>query len=78
MLRSVAGLLFPRVNTINTIIGLLGDHQCKLLEGSAELTLEENKLLFDMVFNYIDETVVDITKSPHKTNLLLSTKKHCL
>ena len=73
MLRSVAGLLFPRVNTINTIIGLLGDHQGKLLEGSAE-----NKLLFDMVFNYIDEMVVDITKSPHKTNLLLSTKKHCL
>ena len=56
MLRNITGLTFPGVN-YNTVIGLLGDHLCKiLLEGSADLTLEENKLLFEIVFNYIDES----------------------
>ena len=68
MLRGVAHLLLPGVN-YNTIIGLLGDHLCKLLlEGSADLTLEENKLLFDIVLIILMKVVVlfDITKSPHK------------
>ena len=56
MLRSISDLMFPGVDH-NTIIELLGDYFCKvLLEGSVNLNLDENKLLFDIVFKYIDES----------------------
>ena len=56
MLRSISDLMFPGVN-YNTVIELLGDYFCKvLLEGSIDLNLDENKLLFDIVFKYIDES----------------------
>ena len=39
------------------ILEFLGDYSCKvLLKGSADLNLDENKLLFDIVFKYIDES----------------------
>ena len=68
MLRNITVLLFPGIN-FNTVIGLLGDHLCKiLLEGSADLTLEENKLLFAIVLTTLMKVVIlfDTTMSPHK------------
>ena len=56
MLRPISDLMFPGVD-YNTIIDLLGDYFCKvLLEGSVDLNLDETKLLFDIVFKYIDES----------------------
>ena len=55
MLRSISDLMFPGVD-YNTIIELLGDRFCKvLLEGTVDLNLDANKLLFNIVFKYIDE-----------------------
>ena len=56
MLRSISDLMFPGVD-YNTIIELFGDYLCRvLLEGSVNLNLDENKLLFDIVFKDIDES----------------------
>ena len=56
MLRSISDLMFPGVD-YNTIIELLGDNFCKvLLEGSVDLNLDDNKLLFNIVFKYTDES----------------------
>ena len=51
-----------------TVIELLRDNLCKvLLESSVGLNLDENKLLFDTVFKYIDEVgrLAIKTKLPH-------------
>ena len=56
MLRSISDSMFPGVD-YNAIIELLGDYFCKvLLEGSIDLNLDENKLLFDIDFKFIDES----------------------
>ena len=56
MLQSITDLMCPGVH-YNTVMGLLGDYFCKiLLEGSTDLSLEDNMLLFDIVFRFIDES----------------------
>ena len=56
MLRNISDLTFSGVD-YNTIIEHLGDYFCKvLLEGSVDLNFDENKLLFDIVFKYTDES----------------------
>ena len=57
---SVCGLLkviSELVVCIVFIVVLFGDYFCKiLLEGSTDLTLEDNMLLFDIFFSFIDES----------------------
>ena len=56
MLQSITDLMCPGVH-YNTVIGLLEDYFCKiLLEMSTDLNLEDNMLLFDIVFRFIDES----------------------
>ena len=56
MLQTITDLMCPDVHYI-TVIGLLGDYFCKiLLEGSTDSNLEDNMLLFDIVFRFIDES----------------------
>ena len=56
MLQSITNFMCPGVH-YNTVIVLLEDYFCKiLLEGSTDLTLEDNMLLFDIVFRFIDES----------------------
>ena len=56
MLQNITDLMCPGVH-YNTVMGLLGDYFCKiLLEGSPDLNLEDNMLLFDIVFRFIDES----------------------
>ena len=56
MLQSISDLMVPGVD-YTTFIEPLGDYFCKVLsEGSVDLNLDENKLLFDIAFKYIDES----------------------
>ena len=56
MLRSISDLMLLGVD-YNKITELLGEYFCKvLLEGSVNLNLDEIKLLFDIVFKYIDKS----------------------
>ena len=68
MPQSIANLMFPGVD-YNTIIELLGEYICKvLLEGSADLTLEINKILGLRILRKV-VVLIETTNSPHKTNL---------
>ena len=56
MLRSISDLMLLGVD-YNKITELFGDYFCKvLLEGSVNLNLDGIKLLFDIVFKYIDKS----------------------
>ena len=56
MLTRISDLCFPGLN-YNMVITTMPDHLCNiLLEGSTDLSLSENRTLFDLVFDSIKET----------------------
>ena len=47
--------IFPGTN-YNTVIAIMPDYLCNiLLQGSEDLSLNENKKVFDCVFNFIND-----------------------
>ena len=56
MLKEISKIIFPGTSYI-TVIALMSDHLCNiLLHGSEDLSLEENKKVFDYVFKFIHES----------------------
>ena len=52
MLKEISKIIFPGTSYI-TVIALMSDHLCNiLLHGSEDLSLEENKKVFDYVFKF--------------------------
>ena len=56
MLKEISKMIFPGTSYI-TVIALMSDHLCNIiLHGSEDLSLEENKKVFDYVFKFIHES----------------------
>ena len=56
MLTRISDLCFPGLN-YNMVVTIMPEHLCKILsEGSSDLSLSENRNLFELVFDFIKET----------------------
>ena len=56
MLSEISEIVFPRTN-YNFITTLMSDYFCSvLLKGSEDLSLDDNKKVFNYVFKFIDES----------------------
>ena len=56
MLSEISTIIFPGTN-YNTVIAIMPDYLCNiLLQGSEDLSLNENKKVFDCVFKFINDS----------------------
>ena len=56
MLTHISDLCFPGLN-YNMLVIIMPDYFCNIvLEGSSDLSLSENRNLFELVFDFIKET----------------------